>query len=154
LTSLTLGGKPWSVASIRSNSERKAAELARLEAEERFRLAFEENVAPMICTNRDDLIIAANEAFCGMGGFPKGVLIGHDSKPFTYLDDIGITEETHRRETSGEADQLRYVKRYLHKDGRVIVAEVSRSPARDAEGKTMYFIISERDITEERVLTA
>jgi hypothetical protein len=56
--------------------------------------------------------------------------------------------------TSGEAGRVRYVKRYMHKDGRVIVAEVSRSPARDAEGKTMYFIISERDITEERVLTA
>jgi hypothetical protein len=33
------------VASIRGNSERKEAELARLEAEEGFRLAFEENVA-------------------------------------------------------------------------------------------------------------
>jgi diguanylate cyclase (GGDEF)-like protein len=32
--------------------------------------------------------------------------------------------------------------------------EVSRSPARDADGKTLYFIISERDITEERALTA
>jgi PleD family two-component response regulator len=32
--------------------------------------------------------------------------------------------------------------------------EVSRSPARDAQGKTLYFVISERDITEERALTA
>jgi Amt family ammonium transporter len=154
LTPLTLRGKQWSVASIRDNSAQKTAELAQLEAEERFRLAFEENMAPMICTNLDDLIIAANDAFCEMVGFTKEELIGHDSKPFTYPDDVGITEETHRRVTSGEADQVRYVKRYLHKDGRVIVAEVSRSPARDARGKTMYFIISERDITEERALTA
>jgi diguanylate cyclase (GGDEF)-like protein/PAS domain S-box-containing protein len=154
LTPLTLRGKQWSVASIRDNSVQKIAEVARLEAEERFRLAFEENMAPMICTNLDDLIIAANDAFCEMVGFTKDELIGHDSKPFTYPDDVGITEETHRRVTSGEADQVRYVKRYLHKDGRVIVAEVSRSPARDAQGKTMYFIISERDITEERALTA
>jgi PAS domain-containing protein len=110
------------VASIRSNSERNEAELARLEADERFRLAFEENIAPMICTNLDDLIIAANGAFCAMVGFSKKELIGHDSKPFTYPDDIAV--------------------------------EVSRSPARDDEGKTMHFSISERDITEERVLTA
>ena len=32
----------------------------------------------------------------------------------------------------------------------MIVAEVSKSPARDKTGKTLYFIISERDITEER----
>ena len=54
----------------------------------------------------------------------------------------------------GEIGQARYVKRYLHKDGRMIVAEVSKSPARDKTGKTLYFIISERDITEERVFTA
>jgi len=53
----------------------------------------------------------------------------------------------------GELGQSRYVKRYLRKDGRIIYVEVSRSPARDAEGHTLYFVISERDITEERVLT-
>jgi diguanylate cyclase (GGDEF)-like protein len=46
------------------------------------------------------------------------------------------------------------VKRYLHQDGRVIVAEVSKSPARDVSGKLLYFIVSERDITDERALTA
>jgi diguanylate cyclase (GGDEF)-like protein/PAS domain S-box-containing protein len=154
LTPLTLLGKRWAVASIRDNSVQKAAEQARLEAEERFRLAFEENMSPMICTDLDDKIIAANDSFCEMIGFTNEELLGRDSKPFTHPDDVGITEETHRRVTVGEADRVRYVKRYLHKDGRVVVAEVSRSPARDADGKTMYFVISERDITEERALTA
>jgi diguanylate cyclase (GGDEF)-like protein len=36
----------------------------------------------------------------------------------------------------------------------VIVVEVSRSPARDTNGQTLYYVISERDITEERTLTA
>jgi diguanylate cyclase (GGDEF)-like protein len=66
---------------------------------------------------------------------------------------VGITEESHRRVTAGEAQQSRYVKRYLHKDGRVIVVEVSRSSALDEAGKTLYFVISERDITEEQALS-
>jgi diguanylate cyclase (GGDEF)-like protein/PAS domain S-box-containing protein len=122
--------------------------------EERFRLAFEDNMAPMICTDLDDLIIAANDAFCRMVGFSREELMGNDSKIFTFPEDVGITEESHRRATVGEAGPARYTKRYLRKDGRVIFVEVSRSPARDAQGKTMYFIISERDITEERALTA
>jgi diguanylate cyclase (GGDEF)-like protein/PAS domain S-box-containing protein len=122
--------------------------------EERFRLAFEDNMAPMICTDLDDLIIAANDAFCHMVGFSREELLGHDSKIFTFPEDVGITEESHRRATTGDAGPARYTKRYLRKDGRVIFVEVSRSPARDAQGKTMYFIISERDITEERALTA
>ena len=54
--------------------------------------------------------------------------------------------------TRGEIRQSRYVKRYLRKDGRVIYVEVLRSPARDADGNILYFVISERDITDERAL--
>ena len=122
--------------------------------EERFRLAFEDNMAPMICTDLDDAIIAANNAFCQMVGFTKDELLGHDSKMFTFPEDVGITEESHRRATTGDGAPARYTKRYLRKDGRIIYVEVSRSPARDAQGKTLYFVISERDITEERALTA
>jgi diguanylate cyclase (GGDEF)-like protein/PAS domain S-box-containing protein len=129
--------------------------IAQLRAhEERFRLAFEDNMAPMICTDLDDLIIAANNAFCQMVGFTKEEMLGHDSKMFTFPEDVGITEESHRRATTGDGAPARYTKRYLRKDGRIIYVEVSRSPARDAQGKTLYFVISERDITEERALTA
>ncbi|MFZ0769114.1 MAG: EAL domain-containing protein [Acidimicrobiales bacterium] len=122
--------------------------------EERFRLAFEDNMAPMIFTDLDDRVIAANDAFCTMIGFAREEILGRDSTPFTYPEDVGITEESHRRVTHGEIDQSRYVKRYLRKDGRLIFVEVLRSPARDADGNILYHVISERDITDERALAA
>ena len=154
LSPLTIEGKRWSVASIRDNSEHRAAIQARADAERHFRLAFEDNMAPMLLTDLDDDVIAANAAFCDMVGRSREELVGFDSKPFTYPEDIGITEESHERMLRGEVSQVRYIKRYQHKDGRTIVAEVSKSPARDEAGNTLYFIISERDITEERTLTA
>jgi diguanylate cyclase (GGDEF)-like protein/PAS domain S-box-containing protein len=154
LSPLMVDGHHWTVGSIRDNSAQRAAEQARIEAEQHFRLAFEDNMAPMVFTDLQDCIIVANDAFCSMMGRTRAELIGFDSKPFTYPDDVGITEESHARFLQDEIRQVRYVKRYLHKDGRMIVAEVSKSPARDKTGKTMYFIISERDITEERLLTA
>ena len=39
--------------------------------EQRFRLAFEDNMAPMIFTDLDDRVIAANDAFCEMIGFAR-----------------------------------------------------------------------------------
>jgi len=122
------------------------------ESEQRFRLAFESNMAPMVFSDLDDLVIAVNDAFCRMVGFSKEELVGHDSVQFTYPSDVGITEETIARLNADEVEQVRYVKRYLRKDGRVIISEVSRSPARDASGKTIYFVSSEREITEERAL--
>jgi diguanylate cyclase (GGDEF)-like protein/PAS domain S-box-containing protein len=124
------------------------------ESEQRFRLAFEQNMAPMIFVDLEDIVIAANDAFCRMVGFSREELIGRDSTPFTHPDDVGITEESHRRAATGETGQDRYVKRYLRKDGRTVIVEVLRSPARDATGKTLYYVISERDVTEERALTA
>lgn len=120
--------------------------------EQRFRLAFEDNMAPMIFTDLDDRVIAANDAFCTMIGFTREEILGKNSLPFTYPEDVGITEESHRRVVGGEIGQSRYVKRYLRKDGRLIVVEVLRSPARDEEGNILYNVISERDITDERTL--
>jgi len=122
--------------------------------EERFRLAFEDNMAPMIFTDLDDRVFAANDAFCTMIGYPREEVLGKDSTPFTFHEDIGITEASHRRILGGEEGQSRYVKRYVRKDGRLIFVEVLRSPARDEDGKILYNVISERDITDERALAA
>ncbi|HVA53717.1 MAG TPA: EAL domain-containing protein [Acidimicrobiales bacterium] len=122
------------------------------ESEQRFRLAFESNMAPMVFSDLDDRALAVNDAFCRMIGYSKEELIGHDSVHFTYPSDVGITEETIARLNADEVEQVRYVKRYLRKDGRIIISEVSRSPARDEHGKTIYFVSSEREITEERAL--
>jgi diguanylate cyclase (GGDEF)-like protein/PAS domain S-box-containing protein len=168
ISPLAVDGKEWVVAMIRDDRARRAAEQVRTEfelhtlataealseSEQRFRLAFENNVAGMVFTDFEDRILVVNDAFCLMVGRTREELLGHDSTPFTHPEDLGISEDAHRRATSGEADQVRYAKRYVHKDGRVIFVEVHRSTARDPEGKTLYFVISERDITEERALNA
>jgi diguanylate cyclase (GGDEF)-like protein/PAS domain S-box-containing protein len=147
-------GERWVVVLVRDARLISDAEQLRVATELRFRLAFEGNLAPMSVTNLDDQISAANRAFCDMVGFSKEELIGHDSKVFTYPDDVGITEESHRRAISGETEQSRYIKRYLRKDGKVIFVEVLRSAARDEAGELLYFVFSERDITQEKALSA
>jgi diguanylate cyclase (GGDEF)-like protein/PAS domain S-box-containing protein len=169
---LTLDGKPWTVVAIRDDSAQIAADKVRAEvelhavaselaaaealanSEQRFRLAFENNMAGMIFGDLEDRILAVNDAFCHMVGRDKQEIIAKDSAPFTHPEDRGITEEAHRRLTSGEADQVSYTTRYMGKDGRVIDVEVSKSPARDATGTTSYFVTSVRDITQERALSA
>jgi diguanylate cyclase (GGDEF)-like protein/PAS domain S-box-containing protein len=142
----------YGIERLRDAKKLKENERLVREAEERFRLAFEHNMAPMLFSDLSDQVIAVNDSFCRMVGFSRDELMGHDSKQFTYPEDVGITEETLVRLSTEQIDQVRYVKRYLRKDGRIIVSEVSRSPARDAAGKILYFVSSERDITEERAL--
>ena len=138
----------WPDERLNAQSSKEASSMPTADGEERFRLAFEDSMAPMIFTDLDDRVIAANEAFCDLIGFSKEELLGRDSKPFTFDGDVGITEGAHRRLATGEVHQVRYVKRYRHKDGRIIFVEVSKSPARDASGETLYYVISERDVTD------
>lgn len=136
---------------------RDAAHLADQErrlraAEQRFRLAFESNMAPMVFSDLQDRVIDANEAFCQMVGYSRDELAGHDSKIFTLPEDVGITEDSLDTLTANNAEQVRYIKRYLRKDGRIVYSEVSRSAARNEEGETLYFLASERDVTDEHAL--
>ncbi|MGC1418870.1 MAG: EAL domain-containing protein [Acidimicrobiales bacterium] len=140
-------------ATIEANAALRATELARAEAEERFRLAFENNMAPMLTMSLEGRLTAVNDAFCGMVGRPKEELIGFDTSAFTQPEDLDMMQSLQQRLDSGEVDELRYVKRYVRKDGRVIFVEVCRSSVVDADGRTLYFVESQRDVTEERMLT-
>ena len=171
-STLQLEGRWWVVAVFRDNTFQRAQQDARIEAEshtaeietaaaealalseERFRLAFEGNMAPMVFSDPGGMFLAVNDAFCKMSGRTKEELIGNDSKHFTYPEDIGITEDVYQAINSGKTDQVRYGKRFLHKNGRIVIAEVSISAARDETGTPKYYVSSVRDITEERALAA
>jgi len=149
LAPLVLDGKTWTVVAVRDGGAQRAeedartavelhtiaVELAAAEAiassEQRFRLAFENNMAGIIFVDLDDRVLAANDSFCEMIGCRPDEVIGTGVTSFTHPEDRAITEETHRRLISGEAAQVSYLKRYVHKDGRVVHVEVSKSPARN-----------------------
>ena len=172
LLPLALEGASWIVAAFHTRGEpgavesipiatdltaieaKLAAAVALAESEERFHLTFEDNMSPMFFTDLEDRIIDANDAFCQMIGRARNEILGRGSTSFTHPEDQGDSDETPGRTPSGEDGQTRFVKRYVHTDGHVIYVEVSKSQARDAAGRTLYYVVSERDITEERTRSA
>jgi diguanylate cyclase (GGDEF)-like protein/PAS domain S-box-containing protein len=135
---------------------RIAAEAAVVDAlvssEQRFRLAFEQSMAGTILVDLEDIVLEVNDAFCQMIGRNRDEIVAKRSELFTHPEDRSISDKAHRRLTSGELDQVSYTKRYLRKNGQVIVAEVSKSAVRDATG-TLYFVTSVRDVTKEHALS-
>ncbi len=165
LSPVTLDNRLWIIAAVQAASphtgtttthvaERLSSATLLAESEERFRLAFEANTSPMIFLDLDDRVTAANDAFCRLIGRERSDVLGRDSTPFTHPEDLGITEAAHERFLLGDEAPTTYVKRYVHSDGHVVVVEVSKSPARDASWRVCYFVVSERDVTAERLLVA
>ena len=122
--------------------------------EHRFHLAFDHTMAGTVLLDHENKVVEANDAICQMVGRNRDEIVGKDSALFTHPEDRAISEEAQRRLSAGEVDQVSYTKRYLHKDGRVIDVEVSKSTVRDAAGATLYFVSSIRDVTEQEALSA
>jgi len=116
-----------SVRETKTALEETAAAINTLrETEQRFRLAFEDNMAPMIFSDLEDRAIAVNDAFCQMVGFTREELLGHDSAQFTYPDDADKIQYHYRR---GFEDAFT--------DG---VRLIDGSPRKGAEGLSIAFV--------------
>lgn len=153
LLPLVLDGEPWVVATIRDISAERTMAQERNRAQLFFRLAFEENMAPTTITDIQSNILAANDAFCKMVGYSRAELLGHDASLFSQQEDLVMINEAPQRMNTGSANQERYLKHYQHRNGRTIFVEVSSTQAVDEIDGTVFFIVSQRDITEQRRLT-
>ncbi len=130
-----------------------AAESALAESERHFRLAFSENMAPMAFVGIDDVLIDVNDAFVNMVGRSREELVGRDTSWITHPDDLTTTEDARMRLVRGEVEQIKYTTRFIHRTGRTVIAEVLTTPVRAEDGRILYFIASDRDVTEERQLS-
>jgi two-component system sensor histidine kinase EvgS len=85
-----------------------------------------------------------------MLGYKPGELKKINWADISHPDDIELTNEALGLILSGEKDSARFTKRYIHKNGSVIWADVGTSLRRDEQGKPLYFMTAANDITERK----
>ena len=130
-------------------TERKRAEAALRESEERFRAAFDQTAVGMVLTDRDGVVLRVNEAFCDIVGHPPEELIGRDSTGYTYPDDRPRNVERIRQAHEDAEGSAFYEKRFVRGDGSVVWAQVSLS-AIGAGGPGAGLIAAIEDITDRK----
>ncbi len=121
--------------------------------DQRFRLAFEDNMAAMAVVGLDGKVLRVNDALVEFLERPREEIVGTSMMDFTHPDDLDKSRELNRRLDTGEAEQIRIIKRYVRGDGSIAIAEVSKSVAKDELDRPLFAITSIRDITDQQVLT-
>jgi len=91
-----------------------------------------------------------NQAFCEMLGYTPEEFDHQRWQDITHPDDMEMTQHAIDPLLAGEKASVRFSKRYLHKDGSVVWADVSTSLRRDQNGKPLYFMTNVSDITERK----
>jgi PAS domain S-box-containing protein len=120
-------------------------------SEEKFRGAFENVATGMVLTAPDGRFIQANEAFCAMLGYERDELPADNFSAFTHPDDKALSMERIKSLLSGLEKRSRFSKRYIHKDGHTVWADLSTVLLRDEAGAPQHFITHVQDISERRV---
>jgi PAS domain S-box-containing protein len=143
-------GTVVAIASVaRDITERKRAEEALRESEDKFRYVFDHSpIGKSITFLSGELNV--NQAFCDMLGYSPEELRGRRWQDITHPDDIGLSQSELDTIVSGQRDSSRFVKRYLHKNGAVVWGDVTTSVRRDRDGKPLYFMTAVSDITARK----
>lgn len=130
--------------------ERRQAEIALKESEERFRLAFEESPWGMTIIALDGTWLQVNRAFCEMLGYTRDELLRMSVAEVTHASDLERNSELTRQLAEGAIPSFRFEKRYVHKNGEVIWATVNATLVRDNEGRVLYGLTMVENITQRK----
>jgi PAS domain S-box-containing protein len=128
-------------------TEHQQAEEALRASEERFRRAFEDSGAGKLLTGLDGRLLRVNRAFAAMLGYTVVELQSLKFAAITHPDDVALSLKVLSRLQSGTEGSARFEKRYLHKNGSVVWADLSTVLLRDAAGRPDYFVADVQNIT-------
>jgi len=131
-------------------TDRKLAENALRESEERYRLLVERMREGLAQAGNDGVLQFVNDRFCEMVGYSREELVGlQGDLLLAYPEDIAMMREKTRLRMRHIADQ--YEIRVRRKDGTVIWLEIGGAPVTDADGKVVGSIGVHNDVTERRM---
>ena len=130
----------------RDITDQRRAEEALRQSEALFRTAFEDTAVGMALTSVDGRLRRANRFFCGMLGYTEEELLAKTFTDITHPEDREKNLQDVRRLLAGEVQTFHIEKRYLHKLGRPVWAQVSVSLTRDTHGNPVHFIVQAQDI--------
>ena len=136
---------------LRDITNRKEAEEALRESEQRFGSAFRDAAIGMALVGTDGRFLQVNRSLCEILGYSKEDLLEKTFQEITYPDDLRADIEQVRRMLAGEIETYQTEKRYFHKEGNAVWGLLSISLVHDEEGEPLYFISQVQDVTERKL---
>ncbi|MEG4233158.1 PAS domain S-box protein [Microcoleus sp. Pol11C3] len=137
---------------FRNITERKRAEIALRESEERFRAIFEQAAVGIAKTALSGQFMRVNPGFCQIVRYAESELLQQNWQTITHPDDIEADREYVRSLLSGKIQTFSLEKRLLCKDEAVRWANVTVSAMRDVKGTPQYLICAIEDISQRKLV--
>ena len=134
----------------RHADEQKVISEALRKSEEHFRSAFDHAAVGMALMATDGRWLSVNPSLCKLVGYSEEELLATNFQSLTDPDDLGANLAELYQMVEAKTVTMTGEKRYLHKDGHVVWANVSTSSVFDDQGHPTHFIVQSQDITERK----
>jgi two-component system, chemotaxis family, sensor kinase Cph1 len=137
---------------FRNITDRKRAEIALRDSEERFRAIFEQAAVGIAKTTLSGQFLRVNPGFCQIVRYGASELLQLHWAAITHPDDIAADREYLRLLLAGDIQNFSMEKRLICKDGQIQWVNVTVSVIRSAEGMPQYSIWAIEDISERKLV--
>jgi PAS domain S-box-containing protein len=144
------GAPAYTVAHIEDITERRVARRALVEAEERFRRAFDDAPIGMGLVAEDGRFLRVNRLLCEITGYSETQLLERSFQEITHPDDLEEDLQHVQNLLAGLTRSYSMEKRYLRLDGTTVWIMLSVSLVRDTEGAPLYFVAQIEDIGDRK----
>jgi PAS domain S-box-containing protein len=131
-------------------TERTQAEAAIRESEQRFRSTFEQAAVGVAHVGVQGEWLRVNQKLCEILGYTEIELLDRTFQDITYPEDLPTDLDYVRQLLAGEIETYAMEKRYIHKLGEIVWANLTVSLRRDASGAPRYFIAVVESINERK----
>ncbi|AFM25685.1 PAS domain S-box protein [Desulfomonile tiedjei] len=132
--------------------ERKTAQEALRNSEERFRKIFEQGPTGIAILDLDFRWVSVNAKLCEMVQYTEEQLTELTLIDITHPDDTEIFFRENKKLLSGEITCNKMAKRCIRKDGKILWINLTESILRDDQGKPLYFLIMLEDISHRKMV--
>ena len=139
-----------SVHITRDITERKRAEAALRESEQRFRIIFDRAPLGIALLGLDYRLLKANKAYCDLLGYSEEELCQLRLGDFTHPDDLEENLRLQGELGSGRVSSFQMEKRFIRKDGETATGLLVASLLSDDAGLPQYFLGLVLDITDRK----
>lgn len=138
------------IVTLRDITEIKAAQSKLLESEVKFRTSFEASAIGMALISIEGHYLEVNSKLSEILGYKTDELSDLKFKNITYTQDLEEDLELFYQTLEGKITNYTREKRYVHKSGALIWANVSVALIRDNQGLPLYFISQVEDINDRK----
>ncbi|OUD12344.1 hypothetical protein TPSD3_14625 [Thioflexithrix psekupsensis] len=147
---LAFKGKEFVCAFVRDITERKLAEAALKNSEQRFKAIFNNAAVGIALTNQYGNHIQVNSRWLEMIGYSETEFIYKNWREITFPADIEISQQCRQSLMNREIETYQLEKRFIRKDGSLFWGSIWAAPLWDNEQKLAAIVSIITDVTERK----